>query len=73
MRLLVLVDGSLAAEIAVDRIQVVAGVGAILLMAIALAAVVHGTRTRIRRLEPDALLVVVVYVLLIGAVWRFAS
>lgn len=53
--------------------QVVAGVGAILLMAIALAAVVHGTRTRIRRLEPDAVLVLVVYVLLLGAVWRAST
>jgi len=42
-------------------------------MAIALAAVVHGTRTRIRRLEPDAVLVLVAYVLLIGAVWRSAT
>ena len=38
-------------------------------MALALAAVVHGTETRIRRLEPDAVLVLVVYVLLLGAVW----
>jgi len=58
---------------AIAPAQVVAGVGAILLMAIALAAVVHGTRTRIRRLEPDAVLVLVAYVLLIGAVWRSAT
>lgn len=58
---------------AVDPAQVVAGVGAILLMAIALAAVVHGTRTRIRRLEPDAVAVLVVYVLLLVAVWRSAT
>jgi len=55
---------------AVAPAQVVAGVGAILLMAIALAAVVHGTRTRMRRLEPDALVVLVLYVLLLGAVWK---
>ena len=58
---------------AIAPAQVVAGVGAILLMAIALAAVVHGTRTRIRRLEPDAMVVLVAYVLLIGALWRSAT
>jgi len=49
--------------------QAVAGVGAILLMALALAAVVHGERTRIQRLEPDAVLVLATYVLLLGAVF----
>lgn len=58
---------------AIAPAQIIAGVGAILLMAIALAAVVHGIRTRIRRLEPDAVLVLVAYVLLIGAVWRSAT
>ena len=58
---------------AVDPAQVVAGVGAILLMAIALAAVVHGTRTRIRRLEPDAIAVLVTYVVLLAALWRAAG
>ncbi len=58
---------------AIAPAQVVAGVGAILLMAIALAAVVHGTRTRVRRLEPDATLLLVAYVLLIGAVWLSSS
>ena len=58
---------------AVDPAQVVAGVGAILLMAIALAAVVHGTRTRIRRLEPDAIAVLVTYVVLLAALWRTAA
>jgi cation:H+ antiporter len=55
---------------AVDPAQLVAGVGAILLMALALAAVVHGTRTRIRHLEPDAVAVLVVYVVLLAAIWR---
>lgn len=55
--------------LAVDPAQAVAGVGAILLMAVALAAVVHGTETRIRRLEPDAVAVLVIYVLMLGAVW----
>lgn len=53
--------------------QAVAGVGAILLMALALAAVIHGTETRIRRLEPDAVGVLLVYVLLLGAVWVSTS
>ncbi len=55
---------------AVDPSQLVAGVGAILLMAIALAAVVHGTRTRFRRLEPDAIMLLIAYVVLLGAIWR---
>lgn len=58
---------------AVAPAQVVAGVAAILLMALALAAVVHGERTRILRLEPDAAAVLVAYVVLIMAVWRAAS
>ncbi len=58
---------------AVDPAQVVAGVGGILLMAIALAAVVHGTRTRLRRLEPDALALLVTYVLVLGAVWMAST
>jgi cation:H+ antiporter len=58
---------------AVAPAQVVAGIGAILLMAIALAAVAHGTLTRIRRLEPDAVLVLVTYVFLLGALWRAST
>ncbi len=54
---------------AVSPGQAVAGVGAILLMALALAAVIHGTETRIRRLEPDAIGLLITYVLLVGAVW----
>jgi cation:H+ antiporter len=54
---------------AVDPAQVVAGMGAILMMALALAAVVHGERTRVSRFEPDAVLVLVVWVLLLGAVF----
>jgi cation:H+ antiporter len=55
---------------AVSPAQVVAAVGAILLMAVALAAVVHGTMTRIRRLEPDALVVLGAYAVLLVAVLR---
>jgi Ca2+/Na+ antiporter len=41
----------------------------ILLMAIALA-VVHGTRTRIRRPEPDAIAVLATRVVPLDAVWK---
>ena len=54
---------------AVAPAQAVAGVGAVLLMAVALAAVIHGTETRIRRLEPDAVALLLTYVLLLGAIW----
>jgi cation:H+ antiporter len=54
---------------AVDPGLVVPGVGAILLMALALAAVVHGEPTRFHRFEPDAALVLGVYVLIVLAVW----
>lgn len=57
----------------VSPAQVVAGVAAILLMAIALAAVVHGERTRLQRLEPDAVLVLVTYGLLLAAVFGAAQ
>jgi cation:H+ antiporter len=53
----------------VNRGQAVGGVGAILLMALALAAIVHGTETRVRRLEPDALLLLFAYAGALLAVW----
>ncbi len=49
--------------------QAVAGVGAIFLMALALTAIVHGAETRLRRLEPDAVLLLVSYGVLAGFVW----
>ena len=61
------VDGSMMSS--VDPGQAVGGVSAILLMAFALAALVHGTETRARRLEPDALLLLVVYLGGVYAVW----
>ena len=69
---LVLVDladgrGALLSEVAPG--QAVGGVGAILLMALALAAIVHGAETRVRRLEPDAILLLVVYAGALLAVW----
>lgn len=54
---------------AVDPGQVVAGVAAILLMALALAALVHGTETRVLRLEPDAVLLLLAYAGGLAAVW----
>ena len=47
---------------AVESTQVVAALGAILLMGLAVAAIVGGTETRIRRSEPDAILVLIAYV-----------
>jgi hypothetical protein len=38
-------------------------------MAVALAAIVHGEETRISRLEPDAILLLLVYVAALVAVW----
>jgi cation:H+ antiporter len=54
---------------AVSSQQLMAGVGAILLTAIALGGIVHGARTRIERGEPDALLLLLTYVLMVGIVW----
>ena len=54
---------------AIDPSQAVAGIGAILLMALALAAIVHGAETRVRRLEPDAVLLLVAYAGALYAVW----
>jgi len=54
---------------AVSSQQLLAGVGAILLTAIALGGIVHGARTRIGRGEPDALLLLLAYVLMVGIVW----
>jgi hypothetical protein len=43
-----------------------------LLMSLALAAIVHGTETRVARLEPDAVLLLLVYLGGLGAVWMVA-
>jgi hypothetical protein len=45
----------------------VPGLGAILLTGLGLAAVLHGTETRVWRLEPDAVLILVAYGLLLVA------
>lgn len=49
--------------------EAVAGVVAMLMMAVALSAIVHGQETRIGRLEPDALLLLLIYVGGLAAVW----
>lgn len=59
-------DGSILA--AVKSTQVVTALGAIVLMGLAVAAIVGGTETRIRRLEPDAILVLIAYVGALAAV-----
>lgn len=59
-------DGSILA--AVESTQVVAALGAVVLMGLAVAAIVGGTETRIRRLEPDAILVLIAYVGALAAV-----
>lgn len=72
MAALVLVDAAYTPAAllrSIDPSQATAGVGAILLMALALAALVHGTETRVRRLEPDAILLLVVYAGALFAVW----
>jgi cation:H+ antiporter len=54
---------------AVSPAQSVAGVGAILLMAVAVAAIVgESERTRLRRLEPDAIVLLIGYALTLVAV-----
>jgi cation:H+ antiporter len=54
---------------AVSPAQSVAGVGAILLMAVAVAAIVgESERTRLRRLEPDAIVLLAAYALTLVAV-----
>ena len=54
---------------AVAPAQAIAGVGAILLMAIAVAAIVgESERTRIRQLEPDAFVLLISYAALMGAI-----
>ncbi len=66
MAMLVIVDlaytrGPLLSAVASPGV-IAAGLGAILLMAIALAAVVHGEETRIKQLEPDAVVLLLAYV-----------
>jgi hypothetical protein len=72
MSVLLLVDiayteGPILAAVAPS--QAISAVGAILLMAIAVAAIVgESERTRIRQLEPDAIVLLIAYAALISAV-----
>jgi len=63
-------DGPVLA--AVSAQQVVAGLGAIVLMAIATGGIVHGARLRFERGEPDAILLLLAYLLLLGMLWAGA-
>ncbi len=55
---------------AVSDAHLLTGLGALLLMAIAVAGIVHGARTRVERGEPDALLLLGSYVVLL---WILSS
>ena len=57
---------------AVSPQQLVAGLGAIVLMAIATGGIVHGARLRFERGEPDAILLLLTYLLLLGLLWAGA-
>ncbi len=75
MAMLLFVDlayGSGSVLGAVSPAQAVAGVGAIVMMALAIAAIVHGSETRIWRLEPDAVVLLLAYIALLFAVARAA-
>lgn len=58
---------------AVSPQQAFVGVGAILLMALVVASLVHGSRTRTRRLEPGSWMVLLVYLLLMYVIWGNGS
>lgn len=58
---------------AIDPAQTTAAIGAILLMALAVAALVGGTETRIRRLEPDAIVLLVAYLGALAAIAAAAT
>ncbi|HZD79443.1 MAG TPA: hypothetical protein VE646_05335 [Actinomycetota bacterium] len=49
--------------------EATAAVASIALMGLTLAAIVHGEETRIRRLEPDAVVVLLAYLAAMWAVW----
>jgi cation:H+ antiporter len=53
---------------AVDDVHMVAGTGAVLLMALALASIVSGQTNRANRLEPDSIVLLVAYAGAIAAV-----
>jgi cation:H+ antiporter len=58
---------------AVSPEQAFVGVSAILLMALVVASLVHGSRTRTRRLEPGSWMVLLVYLVLMSVIWGSGS
>ena len=60
-------EGPILADVA--AIEAFVGVGAILLMAIVLAGIIHGARTRSSRLEPGSGMALIVYLLLMFMIW----
>jgi cation:H+ antiporter len=72
MAVILLVDvaylpGPVLAHVA--PLQAIAGMGAILLMSLVLAGIIHGSRTRASRLEPSAWMVLITYLLVMAIVW----
>lgn len=53
----------------VTSIQAFVGVGAILLMSLVMAGIIHTARTRASRLEPSSWMVLITYLLLMSMVW----
>jgi cation:H+ antiporter len=64
-------DGPVLQSVSLN--QLIPGIGAILLMGLAIGALVHGRATRLRRGEPDALLVILAYVGLLVLSWISVS
>jgi cation:H+ antiporter len=58
---------------AISPQQMVPGIGAILMMALAIGAIVTGTKTRLRRGEPDAVLLILAYFGLLALSWIGAA
>jgi cation:H+ antiporter len=76
MTIIVFVDGAyLPGPVlgVISTSQLIPGIGAILLMAIALGAIVQGASTRLRRGEPDALLLLLGYTGLLFLTWAASN
>lgn len=65
---LVYLEGPILLDVA--PIESFVGTGAILLMAIVLAGVISGARTRVSRLEPSSVMTLIVYLLLMFVIWN---
>ncbi|MCV0403278.1 MAG: hypothetical protein K5924_06165 [Chloroflexi bacterium] len=64
-------SGPILAAVSTSQ-AMVAGLGALLLMSIALGGVVHGERTRFQRGEPDAILLLGAYFVMLWVLWNGA-